>query len=139
MPNLPDAKLGQKLRRCRESITPLYSQDDLAQCLLSPPDPQVPPFPIGDANALVGVIDVFERTGQWSLAPNLFIRFLHECIVCLAFAGANKRLLKELGLLLIADTFSGEDADFLERYVDVADPEPDDNDEAGPGPNDDGS
>lgn len=116
-----DAEVGRALRRCRESVRPKYTQRDLADCILSSPASQTPPFSFsGDADALAKVIDDLEIRGTWTLPHGQLGPFLGNALDCLDAKGASIKRLEWLSWW----TLEAASDDFVRKHR--VDPPPDD-------------
>jgi hypothetical protein len=109
-------RLGKCLRKCRRSIRPPYSQQDLAACIHSEPACQgIFPPSIQGPNDLVPVIEELEAYGRWALLPPpLLYPFLEASVNCL-IADCRPNLIKEFAAIIAAIIA----ADFGQGYPNI--------------------
>jgi hypothetical protein len=99
--------LGKSLRKCRRSIKPPYSQQDLAACILSQPVCQgIFPHSIQGPTDLVPVIEDLEAHGRWALSLPLLEKFLEAAVNCLT-PDCRPDLLTEFAAIIL-DTIIAE-------------------------------
>jgi hypothetical protein len=112
--------LGKSLRKCRRSIRPPYSQQDLAACIHSEPVCQgiFPPSINGPAD-LIPIIKELEATGNWTLPLALLDPFLEAAVSCLT-PDCRPDLLTEFAAIIveiIADELGPGYPNILNQYL----------------------
>jgi hypothetical protein len=115
-----DVRLGKSLRKCRRSIRPVYSQLDLAACVLSDPVCQgIFPNPIQGPADLVPVIEELEAHGNWTLPRHLLAPFLQASVNCFT-PSCRQDLLTEFVANIVTTIIPAVDptyTTFIDRYL----------------------